>query len=68
VIDVTSFEREEILLLELEELGEYEEDIEEGALFFNPSGGTLYAELYGTLYKWDLQKSEHGPEWWIGEE
>ena len=37
------------------------------ALFFDPSGGTLYAELYGTLYEWDLQENEPGPGWWIGE-
>jgi len=39
-----------------------------GALFFNPGGGTLYAEFHGTLYEWDLQKNKHGPKWWIGEE
>jgi hypothetical protein len=39
-----------------------------GELFFDPSGGTLYAELDGTLYEWDLRKNEPGPEWWIGEE
>ena len=38
------------------------------APFFDPSGRTLYAELEGTLYEWDLQKNKHGPEWWIGEE
>ena len=37
-------------------------------LFFDPNGRTLYAELEGTLYEWDLQKDKHGPEWWIGEE
>ena len=56
MIDVTSFETEEIL----EEPGV-------GALFFDPSGGTLYAEILGTLSEWDLRKNEHGPEWWIGE-
>ena len=39
-----------------------------GAVFFDPSGGTLYAELHGTIYAWDLRKNEPGPEWWIGEE
>ena len=38
------------------------------ALFFDPSGGTLYAELGGAIYEWDLRKNEPGPEWWIGEE
>ena len=28
------------------------------SLFFDPSGGTLYAELNGTLYEWDLQKND----------
>ena len=41
--------------------------LEVGALFFDPSGRTLYAELNGTLYEWDVQKNEPGPEWWIGE-
>jgi len=54
-----SFETEEIL----EELPE----AMSGGLFFDPSGGTLYAELLGTLYEWDLRKNEHGPKWWIGE-
>ena len=66
MIDATSFETEEILPLKLETLGV---DIEsEEALFFDPSGGTLYAELDGILYAWDLRKNKHGPEWWIGEE
>ena len=39
-----------------------------GALFFDPSEGTLYAELDGTIYKWDLQKNEPSPKWWTGEE
>ena len=64
MIDATSFETEEILLLQLEKPGMY---IGVGALFFDPSGGTLYAELHGTLYEWDLQKN-NGPEWWIGKE
>jgi hypothetical protein len=65
VIDATSFETEEILLLKSEWLKIYREL---GALFFDPSGGTLYAEMNGTLYEWDLQKNEPGPKWWIGEE
>jgi len=59
------FETEEILFLKLEE--ECERDTEVGVLFFDPSGGTLYTKLHGTLYEWDLQKNEHGPEWWIRE-
>ena len=66
MIDATSFETEEILPLKLE--GPRGRHREVGALSFDPSGGTLYAELSGTLYEWDLQKSKHGPEWWIGEE
>ena len=65
VIDATSFETEEMLHLKLETLGA---DIGWGALFFDPSGGTLYADLDGILYEWDLRKNKHGPEWWIGEE
>jgi len=64
VIDATSFKTEEILLLKSEKHGMY---IEVGALFFDPSGGTLYAEHGETLYEWDLQKNKHGPEWWVGE-
>ena len=64
MIDATSFETEEILLLKPEEPIMY---LEVGALFFDPSGGTLYAELNGTLYEWDLRKNQPGPEWWIGE-
>jgi WD40 repeat protein len=63
VIDVTSFETEEILLLKSEK-----KYTEVGALFFDPNGGTLYAECDGTIYEWDLQKNKHGPAWWIGEE
>jgi len=65
VIDATSFETD---ILRLGELDKYRGYIEVGALFFDPSGGTLYTELRGTLYEWDLQKNKHGPEWWIGEE
>ena len=61
MIDATSFETEETLFLECAEY-------EGVALFFDPSGRTLYAELNGTLYEWDLQKNDPGPEWWIGEE
>ena len=56
-----SFQREEMLLFKP---GGYNES----ALFFDPSGGTLYAECCGTLYESDLQKNERGPEWWVGEE
>jgi hypothetical protein len=63
VIDATSFETEEMLPLKLGTDSSYV-----GWLFFDPSGGTLYAELDGTLYEWDLQENEPGPEWWIGEE
>ena len=65
MIDATSFETEEMLHLKSERLGV---DITGGALFFDPSRGTLYAELDGILYEWDLQKNKHGPKWWIGEE
>ena len=67
VIDATSFETEEMsfeteemLHLKLETLG-----VDIG---WEPSGGTLYADLDGILYEWDLRKNKHGPEWWIGEE
>ena len=70
MIDATSFEREETYLLKQEKKkGRFgNEHIGVGALFFDPSGGTLYAELNRTLYEWDLQKNKCGPEWWIGEE
>ena len=61
MIDATSFETEERLVLEYP-------NIPLGGLFFDPGEGTLYAEKYGTLYEWDLRKKEPGPEWWIGEE
>ena len=60
MIDATSFETEEKLFLLGKNLVR--------ALFFDPSGGALYAEQHGTLYEWDLRKNEPGPEWWIGEE
>jgi len=63
VIDATSFETEEILLLS-EKPGMYRGV---GALFFDPGGATLYAEHGGTLYEWDLRKNEPGHKWWIGE-
>ncbi|KIJ90595.1 hypothetical protein K443DRAFT_686667 [Laccaria amethystina LaAM-08-1] len=65
VIDATSFETEEMLPLKLKRI---DWDAGVGGLFFDPSGGTLYAELEGTLYEWDLQENKPGPEWWIGEE
>ena len=58
MIDATSFETEETIF-PTRNLGGV------GALFFDPSGETLYAESDGILYEWDLQKN---PEWWIGEE
>ena len=61
MIDATSFETEERLFLKYG--SQYV-----GALFFDPSEGTLYAEHHGTIYEWDLRKNEPGPEWWIGEE
>jgi len=67
VIEATSFEMEEILLLNVEKLGKTPLSIGVGSLFFDPGGGTLYAELDGTLYMWDLQKNNHGCKWWIGE-
>ena len=68
-MDAMSFETEEILLLKSEKIGIYGgyPYIGVGALFFDPSGGTLYAELDGTLYEWDLRKNQPRPEWWIGE-
>ena len=56
---------EEMLHLKLERPGVH---IRREVLFFDPSGRTLYAELDGILYEWDLRKNKHGPEWWIGEE
>ena len=64
MIDATSFETEEILPLKLERFGGR---LAVGGLFFDLSGGTLYVEVVGTLYEWDLRKNAIGPEWWIGE-
>ena len=61
MIDATSFGMEEKLFIEY---GDYVVK----ALFFDPGGGTLYAEHLGAIYGWDLRKNEPGPEWWIGEE
>ena len=63
-----SFETEETLLLKLEWFKDPGRYPGVRALFFDPSGGTLYAEHHGILYGWDLQKNKCGPEWWIGEE
>ena len=68
MIDATSFETEEILFLKLEGLENSTRYLFDGALFFDPSGETLYAEYGGTLYEWAMRKNEPGPEWWIGEE
>ena len=68
MIDATSFETEETIFLKSEELENHEGYIGLGALFFDPSGETLYAECGGTLYEWVMRKNEPGPEWWIGEE
>ena len=68
MIDATSFETEEIIFLKSEECKDHERSLGVGALFFDPSGETLYAEYGGTLYEWVLRKNEPGPEWWIGEE
>ena len=65
MIDVTSLEMEEIL--KLDRFIKRGRVMRQFALFFDPSGGTLYAEHCGTLYKWDLQTNGPGPEWWIGE-
>ena len=67
MIDATSFETEDIVL-QPEWLENHEMYTKVDALFFDPNGGTLYAEHQGALYEWDLQKNKHGPEWWIGEE
>ena len=59
---------EELIFLKskgLENRGRY---MEVDALFFDPSGETLYAEYGGTIYEWVMRKNEPGPEWWIGEE
>ena len=66
MIDATSFETEETIFLKLEWLEKLGKFIGVQSLFFDPSGGTLYAELAGTLYEWDLRK-KNGPEWWIGD-
>ena len=68
MIDATSFETEEIIFLKPEEFENHQRYIEVGAVFFDPSGETLYAEYGGTLYEWVMRKNEPGPEWWIGEE
>ena len=68
MIDATSFEMEEILLLQTKGIKTPGMRLVLGGLFFDPSGGTLYAELNGTLDEWDLKRNEPGPEWWIGEE
>ena len=64
MIDATSFETEETL--KIEEFSKYGMS-SVNAPFFDPSGGTLYAGLAGTLYEWDLRINEASPEWWIGE-
>ena len=68
MVDATSLETEEIIFLKSEELGNHNKDMRVGALFFDPSGETLYAEYGGTIYEWVMRKNEPGPEWWIGEE
>ena len=68
MIDATSFETEETLLINLKWVNNLNIYVGVEELFFDPGGGTLYAELDGTLYEWDLQKNKCGPEWWIGEE
>ena len=59
MIDATSFETEEVICLSAND--SYE------ALFFEPSGSSMYALLKGTLYEWELRKNP-GPEWWLGDE
>ena len=68
MIDATSFETEEIIFLKSEEFENHKWNTGVDAVFFDPSGETLYVEYGGTLYEWVLQKNEPGPEWWIGEE
>ena len=68
MIDATSFETEEIIFLKSEEFDNPEWYTRVDALFFDPSGETLYAERDGTIYEWVMRKNEPGPEWWIGEE
>ena len=67
MIDATSFETEEILLLRLERPKKAGRYVGVSVPFFDPSGGTMYAGLNGTLYEWDLEQNKHGPEWWMGE-
>ena len=61
-----SFETEEILFFKSRRPRMY---LGVGALssFFDPRGGTLYVELSGTPYEWDLRRNEPDHEWWIGE-
>ena len=68
MIDATSFETEETFLFEVDWFKNPGRPTVVHALFFDPSGETLYAEHNGTLYEWDLQKNKCDPEWWIGEE
>ena len=68
MIDATSLETEEIIFLKSAEFKNHGWYTGVGALFFDPSGETLYAEYCGTLYEWVMRKNEPGPEWWIGEE
>jgi hypothetical protein len=65
LIDATSFETEETFCLPTTK-NFYGGNRGETTLFFEPSGGSMYASLEGTLYEWNLRKN-FGPEWWLGE-
>ena len=62
MIDATSFETQLQETLCLPATNNFKE-----ALFFEPSGGSMYAVLGKTLYEWDLRKNP-GPKWWLGDE
>lgn len=65
LIDATSFETEETLCLPRTDYS-YGGNRGENTLFLEPSGGSIYASLEGTLYEWNLQENT-GPEWWLRE-
>ncbi|KIJ95325.1 hypothetical protein K443DRAFT_683104 [Laccaria amethystina LaAM-08-1] len=65
LVDATSFETEETLCLPTTN-NIYGGNRGTNTLFFEPSGGSMYASLEGTLYEWNLRKNT-SPEWWLGE-
>jgi len=66
LIDAISFETEETLCLPEISHASYIAYRGRNTLFFEPSGGSMYASLEGTLYEWNLRENI-GPEWWLGE-